>query len=252
FTSPPAQKPRPAPVSTTTPTAGSSARRGSASRSASSIGRDMAFRRSGRLRVSTATPSLTFSIRSVVIGAPLLGGAAAIVPRRPAGYAADQRCAGSPPPSPSPGCWPPRPPRPRSGPSRPTPSRWAGSAAPITCTCRRASTLPPRRWCWSSTEAAATAPPPSGSPASPRWPTAKASWSPSRTASATTGTTDARSRAHRDHVDDVAFVAALLDAVPRHHAIDPRRVYATGISNGGIFAHYLAAHLAGRLAAIAP
>jgi polyhydroxybutyrate depolymerase len=62
----------------------------------------------------------------------------------------------------------------------------------------------------------------------------------------------ARSRAHRDHVDDVAFVAALLDAVPRHHAIDPRRVYATGISNGGIFSHYLAAHLAGRLAAIAP
>ena len=60
------------------------------------------------------------------------------------------------------------------------------------------------------------------------------------------------SRAHRDHVDDVAFVAALIDAIGRAHAVDPRRVYATGISNGGIFAHYLAAHLSARIAAIAP
>ncbi|HZP36448.1 MAG TPA: PHB depolymerase family esterase [Methylomirabilota bacterium] len=62
----------------------------------------------------------------------------------------------------------------------------------------------------------------------------------------------ARSRAHRERVDDVAFVAALLDAVGRRRAIDPRRVYATGISNGGIFSHYLAARLAGRIVAIAP
>ncbi len=60
------------------------------------------------------------------------------------------------------------------------------------------------------------------------------------------------SRAHRDHVDDVAFVTALVDAIGRAHAVDPRRVYATGISNGGIFSHYLAAHLSARLAAIAP
>ena len=60
------------------------------------------------------------------------------------------------------------------------------------------------------------------------------------------------SRAHRDHVDDVAFVTALIDAIGRAHAVDPRRVYATGISNGGIFSHYLAAHLSARIAAIAP
>ena len=60
------------------------------------------------------------------------------------------------------------------------------------------------------------------------------------------------SRAHRDHVDDVAFVAALIEAIGRAHAVDPRRVYATGISNGGIFSHYLAAHLSARIAAIAP
>jgi polyhydroxybutyrate depolymerase len=62
----------------------------------------------------------------------------------------------------------------------------------------------------------------------------------------------AGSRAHRDHVDDVAFVAALIDAIGRAHPVDPRRVYATGISNGGIFSHYLAAHLSARIAAIAP
>src|SRR5712664_399950 len=67
LTSPPAQKPRPAPVSTTTPTAASAARRGSASSSASSIGPDIALSRSGRLRVSTATPSLTLSSRSLVM-----------------------------------------------------------------------------------------------------------------------------------------------------------------------------------------
>lgn len=59
------------------------------------------------------------------------------------------------------------------------------------------------------------------------------------------------SRAHREHVDDVGFVAALLGAIARVHPVDPRRVYATGISNGGIFSHYLAARLSSRIAAIA-
>jgi polyhydroxybutyrate depolymerase len=56
----------------------------------------------------------------------------------------------------------------------------------------------------------------------------------------------------REHVDDVAFVGALIDALSRDHAIDPKRIFATGISNGGIFSHYLAARLANRIAAIAP
>jgi polyhydroxybutyrate depolymerase len=34
--------------------------------------------------------------------------------------------------------------------------------------------------------------------------------------------------------------------------VDGKRVYATGISNGGIFSHYLAANLSSRIAAIAP
>ena len=60
------------------------------------------------------------------------------------------------------------------------------------------------------------------------------------------------SRAHRERIDDVGFVTAMLDAVARTHAVDPRRIYATGISTGAVFSHYLAAHLAPRIAAIAP
>jgi polyhydroxybutyrate depolymerase len=62
----------------------------------------------------------------------------------------------------------------------------------------------------------------------------------------------AGSRAHRERIDDVGFVAAMLDAIARSRAVDPRRIYATGISNGAVFSHYLAAHISPRIAAIAP
>ncbi len=52
--------------------------------------------------------------------------------------------------------------------------------------------------------------------------------------------------------DDVAFVSAMIDAIGRIHTVDPKRVYATGMSNGGIFSHYLALKLSDRIAAIAP
>lgn len=58
--------------------------------------------------------------------------------------------------------------------------------------------------------------------------------------------------AQRDNIDDLAFIAALLDDVAQSCKLDPKRVFATGISNGGIFSHYLAANLAARIAAIAP
>jgi polyhydroxybutyrate depolymerase len=51
-------------------------------------------------------------------------------------------------------------------------------------------------------------------------------------------------------VDDVAFVEALLEDAAKFHAIDPHRIYATGMSNGGIFSHYLALKLSPRIAAI--
>jgi polyhydroxybutyrate depolymerase len=56
----------------------------------------------------------------------------------------------------------------------------------------------------------------------------------------------------KEKIDDVGFITALLDALAKQHAIDPKRIYATGISNGGIFSHYLGARLSSRIAAIAP
>lgn len=53
-------------------------------------------------------------------------------------------------------------------------------------------------------------------------------------------------------VDDVAFTAALLDDLAAVANVDADRVFATGISNGGIMAHYVASELSDRIAAIAP
>lgn len=52
--------------------------------------------------------------------------------------------------------------------------------------------------------------------------------------------------------DDVAFVGAILDELPKLVHVDPRRIYATGISNGGMMCYRLAAELSQRIAAIAP
>lgn len=52
--------------------------------------------------------------------------------------------------------------------------------------------------------------------------------------------------------DDVGFVRALLDTLGRELGVDPRRVYATGISNGAMFAYRLACDLPGVFAAVAP
>jgi len=60
------------------------------------------------------------------------------------------------------------------------------------------------------------------------------------------------STAHETNVDDVAFVAAMIESANRVHPVDARRIYATGLSNGGIFCHYLAAKLSDRIAAVAP
>lgn len=53
-------------------------------------------------------------------------------------------------------------------------------------------------------------------------------------------------------VDDVAYVRALLADVGRRVAVDPKRVYATGFSNGGALAHRLACEAADLFAAVAP
>ncbi|MBI5653073.1 MAG: polyhydroxybutyrate depolymerase, partial [Chloroflexi bacterium] len=53
-------------------------------------------------------------------------------------------------------------------------------------------------------------------------------------------------------VDDVGFVRALIEKLKREYPIDPKRIYATGISNGGMMAYRLACELSDTLAAIAP
>ena len=58
-------------------------------------------------------------------------------------------------------------------------------------------------------------------------------------------------RACKDRVDDIAYFRALLDDLSRWIAVDPRRVYATGLSNGGAMSHRLACQMADRIAAIA-
>lgn len=55
-----------------------------------------------------------------------------------------------------------------------------------------------------------------------------------------------------NNVDDVGFVRALLDDLATAVSVDADRVFATGLSNGGIMAHYLASELSDRIAAIAP
>lgn len=51
--------------------------------------------------------------------------------------------------------------------------------------------------------------------------------------------------------DDVGFIARMLDDLEKNFAVDRRRVYAAGISNGGLMTNRLGCELANRLAAIA-
>jgi polyhydroxybutyrate depolymerase len=54
------------------------------------------------------------------------------------------------------------------------------------------------------------------------------------------------------NVDDVGFTRALLEDLAKVLKIDAKRVFATGISNGGIMCYRLASELSDRIAAIAP
>ncbi len=54
------------------------------------------------------------------------------------------------------------------------------------------------------------------------------------------------------NVDDVGFVKAALATMSRDWCVDPKRIYATGFSNGGFLAHRLACEMSETFAAIAP
>jgi polyhydroxybutyrate depolymerase len=55
-----------------------------------------------------------------------------------------------------------------------------------------------------------------------------------------------------NNIDDVGFTRATLDDLASVANVDANRVYATGMSNGGIMAYRVASELADRFAAIAP
>jgi polyhydroxybutyrate depolymerase len=57
--------------------------------------------------------------------------------------------------------------------------------------------------------------------------------------------------ASENKIDDVAFISRLADKLIRQYKINPKKIYATGHSNGGMMAYRLACALSGKIAAIA-
>lgn len=55
----------------------------------------------------------------------------------------------------------------------------------------------------------------------------------------------------REKPDDVGFLRVLLEQLEQKLKVDPRRIYAAGMSNGGMMCYRLAAELPDRIAAIA-
>jgi polyhydroxybutyrate depolymerase len=53
------------------------------------------------------------------------------------------------------------------------------------------------------------------------------------------------------NIDDVGFLLKVISDVARRTPVDLRRVYVTGISNGGMMAYAMAAEASGRIAAVA-
>jgi polyhydroxybutyrate depolymerase len=58
--------------------------------------------------------------------------------------------------------------------------------------------------------------------------------------------------AQEKNVDDVGFVRAIVADLQSRIPVDPKRIYATGMSNGGILSHRLGCEAADLFAAIAP
>ncbi|HEX2666860.1 MAG TPA: PHB depolymerase family esterase [Gammaproteobacteria bacterium] len=58
--------------------------------------------------------------------------------------------------------------------------------------------------------------------------------------------------ARDQNVDDVGFIRAVVMEVVKDNGADPKRIYATGISNGGMMAYRLACEASDLFAAVAP
>jgi len=62
---------------------------------------------------------------------------------------------------------------------------------------------------------------------------------------------DGREHAQTE-ADDIVFFRQLISQLEKDYSIDPKRIYATGISNGGVMTYRLGCELSDVLAAIAP
>lgn len=58
--------------------------------------------------------------------------------------------------------------------------------------------------------------------------------------------------AMQNNIDDVAFVSQLIDELAKTQGIDTKRVYVTGMSNGGLISHRIAREIPQKITAIAP
>jgi polyhydroxybutyrate depolymerase len=62
---------------------------------------------------------------------------------------------------------------------------------------------------------------------------------------------DGRETIPRKEIDDVGFIKILLETISKNHPVDQKRVYAAGISNGGMMSLYLACQMPDKIAAVA-
>lgn len=53
-------------------------------------------------------------------------------------------------------------------------------------------------------------------------------------------------------INDVKFIGALIDELKKTWRVDPKKIYVTGMSNGGMMAYRLACELSDKITAIAP
>jgi polyhydroxybutyrate depolymerase len=66
------------------------------------------------------------------------------------------------------------------------------------------------------------------------------------------GRPDKISGAHRKGIDDVGFLQALIEDLIARYPIDAKRIFVTGISNGGLMSYRLGCSLPDKIRAIAP
>lgn len=66
------------------------------------------------------------------------------------------------------------------------------------------------------------------------------------------GTESCCGSAVKNNIDDVGFISKVIEEVKNKFKVDEKRIYATGISNGGMMSYRLACELSDKIAVIAP